>query len=59
VKVLVTGGTGFVGAHSVKALLDAGHGVTFRPAEEALADTVRWLHEAGHISARQAGRAAA
>ena len=40
-KVLVTGGTGFVGAHSVKALLDAGHGVTFRPAGEALADTVR------------------
>ena len=26
-KVLVTGGTGFVGSHSVKAILDAGHGV--------------------------------
>jgi dihydroflavonol-4-reductase len=34
-------------------------GVTFRPAREAIADTVRWLYEAGHISARQAGRAAA
>jgi nucleoside-diphosphate-sugar epimerase len=34
-------------------------GVTFRPAEEAIADTVRWLREAGHISARQAGRAGA
>jgi dihydroflavonol-4-reductase len=34
-------------------------GVTFRPAPQAIADTVRWLYEAGHISARQAGRAAA
>jgi dihydroflavonol-4-reductase len=33
-------------------------GVTFRPPAEAIADTVRWLYEAGHISARQAGRAA-
>jgi nucleoside-diphosphate-sugar epimerase len=32
-------------------------GVTFRPPEEAIADTVRWLRDAGHISARQAGRA--
>ena len=33
-------------------------GVTFRPPSEAIGDTVRWLYEAGHISARQAGRAA-
>jgi nucleoside-diphosphate-sugar epimerase len=33
-------------------------GVTFRPPAEAIGDTVRWLCEAGHISARQAGRAA-
>ena len=26
-KVLVTGGTGFVGSHSIKAILDAGHEV--------------------------------
>ena len=26
-KVMVTGGTGYVGAYSVKALLDAGHRV--------------------------------
>lgn len=33
-------------------------GVTFRPPAEAIGDTVRWLYEAGHIGARQAGRAA-
>jgi UDP-glucose 4-epimerase len=32
-------------------------GVTFRPPAESVGDTVRWLNEAGHISARQAGRA--
>jgi dihydroflavonol-4-reductase len=30
-------------------------GVSFRPAEESIRDTVRWLHEAGHLSARRAG----
>jgi hypothetical protein len=34
-------------------------GVTFRPAEEAIADTVRWPRETGRLSPRQAGRAAA
>ena len=34
-------------------------GVTFRPPADAIADTLRWLHDAGHLSARQAGRAAA
>jgi nucleoside-diphosphate-sugar epimerase len=32
-------------------------GVAFRPAEESIADTVRWMRDAGHISSRQAGRA--
>jgi hypothetical protein len=30
-------------------------GIAFRPAEESIADTVRWLHAAGHLSARGAG----
>jgi dihydroflavonol-4-reductase len=34
-------------------------GVRFRPAAEAIAGTVRWLHAAGHISDRQAGRVTA
>ena len=29
-----------------------------RPLSETLADTVRWLHEAGHLTAREAGRLA-
>lgn len=32
-------------------------GVRGRPLPEAMADTVRWLAEAGHISRRQAGAA--
>jgi len=34
-------------------------GVRFRPVEESLADTYRWLWEAGRLSRRQAGRMAA
>ncbi|MCB1700857.1 MAG: SDR family NAD(P)-dependent oxidoreductase [Pseudomonadales bacterium] len=30
-------------------------GLSFRPAEESMADTVRWLCQAGHISSKQAG----
>jgi dihydroflavonol-4-reductase len=33
-------------------------GSAARPLETTLADTVRWLHEAGHLSARLAGAAA-
>ncbi len=29
-----------------------------RPLQETLADTVRWLHEAGHLTTREAGRLA-
>ena len=34
-------------------------GIHPRPLEETLVDAVRWLHEAGYISGRQAGAAAA
>lgn len=32
---------------------------TFRPVEETLADSIRWMYEAGHLSAAQAGSLAA
>jgi dihydroflavonol-4-reductase len=31
------------------------HGISPRPVAETVGDTVRWLHESGHLSARQAG----
>jgi dihydroflavonol-4-reductase len=34
-------------------------GVRFRPMEDSIADMLRWLHQAGHLTDRQAGRAAA
>jgi hypothetical protein len=34
-------------------------GVRFRPLEDSIADMLRWLHAAGHVTARQAGLAAA
>jgi len=33
-------------------------GFRFRPVRDSLRDTIRWLHEAGHLSAREAGAAA-
>jgi nucleoside-diphosphate-sugar epimerase len=33
-------------------------GIAFRPAEESFRDTLRWMHRAGHLSARQVGRLA-
>jgi len=113
-RVLVTGGTGFIGSHTVAALAAAGHeprvfardphswlgwlgwlgdefqrlveldlplsaetmeyasrwpgadssaslaelGFSFRPLEETLTDTLRWLHEAGHVGAARIGRLA-
>ena len=33
-------------------------GVRFRPPEDSIADTLRWLHAAGHVTDRQAGLAA-
>jgi dihydroflavonol-4-reductase len=34
-------------------------GVRFRLMEDSIADMLRWLHQAGHLTDRQAGRAAA
>jgi dihydroflavonol-4-reductase len=34
-------------------------GVRFRPMDDSIADMVRWLHRTGHVTDRQAGRAAA
>jgi dihydroflavonol-4-reductase len=34
-------------------------GVGFRPLEDSIADMLRWLHRAAHLTDRQAGRAAA
>ncbi len=34
-------------------------GLDFRPARDTYADTLRWLHAAGHLRARQVGRLAA
>ena len=34
-------------------------GVHFRPPEESIADMLRWMHAAGHLTDRQTGRAAA
>ncbi|MFI6684081.1 SDR family NAD(P)-dependent oxidoreductase [Streptomyces sp. NPDC050485] len=34
------------------------YGILPRPISDTMADSVRWLHEAGHVSAHQAGRAA-
>ena len=34
-------------------------GVRFQPLEDSIADMLRWLHRAGHLTDRQAGRAAA
>jgi nucleoside-diphosphate-sugar epimerase len=33
-------------------------GIAFRSAEESYRDTLRWMHRAGHLTARQAGRLA-
>jgi nucleoside-diphosphate-sugar epimerase len=39
-KVMVTGGTGFIGAHTVRALVDAGHDVRLLVRRPELLDTV-------------------
>jgi hypothetical protein len=38
--------------------VEQGLDFAFRPLEESFRDTIGWLHAAGHITAKQAGRAA-
>ena len=40
-------------ADSTPATIDLG--IDFTPIDTTLADTVKWLYEAGHITSRQAG----
>ena len=44
---------GILGSPTLGAL-----GVRFREARETYADTIRWLHRAGHLTGKQAGRLA-
>ena len=48
--------TQWVKMDSSKAERDLG--LTFRPVDESLSDAIRWLLDAGNISARLAGRLA-
>ena len=56
-RILVTGGTGFIGSHTVRSLLDAGHDVKLLVRDEEKARRL-WAHEprvledlvAGHIT---------
>jgi dihydroflavonol-4-reductase len=51
-------GAVYVCAKAVRIGVGAGLGIEPRPVRETLGDSVRWLHEQGHLSARQAGTAA-
>jgi len=44
------------GADSSDTLAELG--VSFRPLEETFEDTLRWLHQAGHVDAKRVGRLA-
>jgi hypothetical protein len=46
--------TNWVRMNSSRTLADLD--MAFRPVDETLADTLRWLREAGHITDRQLGR---
>jgi hypothetical protein len=51
-------GAVYVCARDVRIGMGAGLGIEPRPVRETFGDAVRWLHEQGHLSARQAGMAA-
>ena len=53
-RVAVTGGTGYLGAHTVRALLDAGHSVRLLVTpDEGTAPVVGTLPELGEVAARK------
>jgi dihydroflavonol-4-reductase len=52
-------GAVYICARAIRIGMGAGLGIEPRPVRETLGDSVRWLHEQGHLSARQAGAAGA
>lgn len=52
-------GAVYVCVKDLRVGMGPGLGIEPRPVRETLGDSVRWLHEQGHLSARQAGGAAA
>jgi nucleoside-diphosphate-sugar epimerase len=51
-------GAVYVCVKAIRVGMGPGLGIEPRPVRETLGDAVRWLHEQGHVSARQAGGAA-